>query len=61
MPHQTASDHDDKNDSSINFTPQITYTQSEIEAGNRLIEVLNDTSLSEAEKNSQCWDILNKK
>lgn len=54
-----SSDRDDKGDLSITFVPPIHYTIAEVEAGNKLIEVLNDPDLSDADKKSQAWDILN--
>jgi len=59
MGHAFSSDRDDKSDLSITFVPPIHYTIAEVEAGNKLIEVLNDPDLSDADKKSQAWDILN--
>ncbi|MGI2907689.1 hypothetical protein [Tolypothrix sp. VBCCA 56010] len=52
------SDRDDKGDLSIQFTPLINYTPAEVEAGNKLVEILNNPSLNDAEKKDAVWDIL---
>jgi len=52
------SDRDDKDDITVQFNPPVHYTPAEVEAGNKLIEVLNDPSLSEGDKKDAAWDIL---
>ncbi|BAY90775.1 MULTISPECIES: hypothetical protein [unclassified Tolypothrix] len=61
MPQQQVftSDRDDKDNLSIQFSPPVHYTPAEVEAGNKLVEVVNDPSLSEGEKKDAVWDILN--
>jgi len=59
MGHAFSTDSDDKRNLSIQFIPPIHYTQVEVEAGNKLVEVLNDPDLSDADKKSQAWEILN--
>ncbi|MBD2336146.1 hypothetical protein H6G64_03955 [Calothrix sp. FACHB-156] len=61
MPQQQVftSDRDDKDNVTIQFNPPANYTPAEVEAGNKLAEVINDPSLSEGEKRDAVWDILN--
>ncbi|BAY66927.1 hypothetical protein NIES22_70710 (plasmid) [Calothrix brevissima NIES-22] len=61
MPRQEVftSDRDDKDNLSIQFNPPVHYTPTEVEAGNKLVEVINDPSLTEGEKKDAVWSILN--
>jgi hypothetical protein len=54
-----SSDRDDKNDPSIQFIPKFEYTPAQVEAGNKLAEVLNNPGLSDADKKQIAYDILN--
>jgi hypothetical protein len=53
-------DRDDKNNPLYTFTPPVNYTPQEVEAGEALIEILNNSDLSKDEKRSAVWEILNK-
>ncbi|MCC2695224.1 hypothetical protein [Nodularia sp. LEGE 04288] len=52
-------DRTDKDNPHYTFTPPSNYTPQEVEAGNKLVEILNDPSLSETDKKKACWEILN--
>ena len=52
------SDRDDKSDLNIQFKPSVHYTPAEVEAGNKLVEVLNNPDLSDSDKKDAVWNIL---
>lgn len=41
------------------FIPPIVHTPEQIEAGNKIVGVLNDPNLTELEKKQACWELLN--
>ncbi|MCG6136851.1 MAG: hypothetical protein MET45_19815 [Nostoc sp. LLA-1] len=41
------------------FIPQIEHTPQQIEAGNKLVEVLKNQNLTESDKRDACWELLN--
>ncbi|MEA5567798.1 hypothetical protein [Anabaena sp. UHCC 0399] len=43
-------DRSDKNHSHYTFTPPVNYTPEAVEAGNKIVEILNDSNLSETDK-----------
>jgi hypothetical protein len=53
------SDRDDKDNVSIQFNPPVHYTRAEVEAGNKLVEVVNNPNLTNGEKRDAVWGILN--
>lgn len=55
----TTSDRHDKNNPNIQFTPPVHYTKTEVEAGKKLVEVINNPNLSESDKKEKVWTILN--
>jgi hypothetical protein len=55
----TTTDAHDKRDPSIQFTPPVHYTPEEVEAGNKLVEIINNPTLSEADKKAEVWEVLN--
>jgi hypothetical protein len=55
----TTTDRDDKDNPTIQFTPPIHYTPAEVEAGNKLVEIINNSDLSQDDKKAQVWDVLN--
>jgi len=52
------SDRHDKDNPDIQFIPPVHYTKAEVEAGNKLVEVINDPNLSESDKKEKVWTIL---
>ncbi|OYE02724.1 hypothetical protein [Nostoc sp. 'Peltigera membranacea cyanobiont' 232] len=55
----TTSDRQDKDNPHIQFIPPVHYTKAEVEAGKKLVEVINDPNLSESDKKEKVWTILN--
>ena len=53
------SDRHDKDNPNIQFTPPVHYTKEEVKAGEKLVTVINDAALSEADKKDKVWHILN--
>jgi hypothetical protein len=41
------------------FIPPIEHTPEQIEAGNKIVEVLKNQNLSESDKRQACWKLLN--
>lgn len=54
----TVSDSHDKDNPDIQFIPPVHYTKAEVEAGKKLVEVINDPNLSESDKKEKVWTIL---
>ncbi len=54
----TVSDRHDKDNPDIQFIPPVHYTKAEVEAGKKLVEVINDPNLSESDKKEKVWTIL---
>lgn len=55
----TTSDRHDKNNPNIQFIPPVHYTKAEVEAGEKLVQFINDPNLSESDKKEKVWAILN--
>lgn len=51
-------DAQDKRDPSTQFNPPVYCTPAEVEAGNKLVEIVNSPDLSDAKK-AEVWEILN--
>ncbi len=52
-------DRRDKDNPRYTFTPKVSYTPEQVEAGKKLVEVLNDENLSETQKKDGVWKVLN--
>jgi hypothetical protein len=52
-------DRNDKNNPYYNFTPQVDYSPQVKKAADELVKIINDKNLSESERKSAIWLVLN--
>ncbi|MEA5527305.1 hypothetical protein [Nodularia spumigena] len=56
---QPCQDRIDKDNPKYTFMPPIVHTPQQIEAGNKIVEILNNPNLTESEQREACWSVLN--
>ncbi|BCL40044.1 hypothetical protein [Nostoc sp. MS1] len=55
----TSSDRNDKDHPNYTFIPPVQYTPQQVRTGNEIVEIINDSNLSDTQKSNAVWLVLN--